>query len=421
MHKFNNKMNLRNALLNNIHKFNSIRFLSHYPVDDIISGITNEQIQLRKTIFNLAQKELASQAHKIDKENRFDGMREFWRKLGNIGALGVIVNPKYGGTGGSYLDLVIFSEELSRVSASVGMSYSAHTILCVNQIHRHGSHEQKQKYLPKLCSGEHVGALGMSEQGSGSDVISMKLRADKDGDHYILNGTKFWITNGPDAHVLVVYAKTNPNAKKPQHGISTFIIEKTFEGFSTGPKLDKLGMRGSNTSELIFDNCRVPKENLLGEENKGVYVLMSGLDVERIVIATASLGIMQACCDVTFNNYANQRKQINTKNVEFQMIESKLSNMYVTTSLCRTYIYNVCRAYDRNHIAAKDCAGVALYVSEKTTQIALDTVEIIGENGYLNDSVAGRLLRDAKLYEIGGGTNEVRKLVIARGLTKEYS
>ncbi|KAB0804692.1 hypothetical protein PPYR_01662 [Photinus pyralis] len=407
-------------VLNKFPVTGTVRQLSHYPVDDIISGLDEDQIQLRKTIFDLAQKELAPNAYKIDKENRFDGMKDFWKKAGDIGALGITADPKYGGTGGGYLDHVVLAEEISRASGGVGLSYIAHSNLCVNQINRHGTEEQKQKYLPKLCSGEHIGALAMSEAGSGSDVVSMKLRADKDGDHYVLNGSKFWITNGPDADVVVVYAKTDLKTEQPQHGISTFIIEKTFKGFSAGPKLDKLGIRGSNTSELIFDNCRVPKENMLGPENKGVYVLMSGLDYERLILCGGPLGLMQASCDVAFQ-YAHERKQFNTRIAEFQMIQSKLANMYATTSACRSFVYNVAKACDRNHVGRKDCAGALYYSSERATQLALDAIQILGGNGYINDYPAGRIMRDAKLYEIGGGTTEVRKLVIARELHREYS
>ncbi|KAK5646416.1 hypothetical protein RI129_004880 [Pyrocoelia pectoralis] len=397
-------------VLNKFQNVNCIRQLSHYPVDDITSGLEEEQIQLRKTIFDLAQKELAPEAYKIDKDNRFDGMKEFWKKLGHIGALGITADPNCGGTGGGYLDHVIILEELTRASGAIGLSYLAHSNLCINQINRHGTEEQKEKYLPKLCT----------EPGSGSDVVSMKLRADKDGNHYVLNGNKFWITNGPDANVVVVYAKTDLKAEHPKNGISAFIVEKTFEGFSTGPKLDKMGMRGSNTSELIFDNCRVPKENLLGKENKGVYVLMSGLDLERLVACGGPLGIMQACCDVAFQ-YAHERKQFNTRIAEFQMIQSKLANMYTTTAACRSFVYSVAKACDKKHINRKDCAGAMYYSSERATQLSLDAIQILGGNGYINDYPTGRLLRDAKLYEIGAGTTEVRKLIIARALNKEYS
>nr|CAI5835412.1 unnamed protein product [Callosobruchus analis] len=311
-------------------------------------------------------------------------------------------------------------EELSRACSAIALSYGAHSNLCVNQIHRNGTEVQKQKYLPKLCSGEHIGALAMSESGSGSDVVSMKLRADKQGDYYVLNGSKFWITNGPDADTLVVYAKTNLKAAKPQHGISAFIIEKGFEGFSTGQKLDKLGMRGSNTCELIFEDCQVPKENLLGSENRGVYVLMSGLDLERLVLAGGPVGVMQAACDVAFS-YAHIRKQFNTKIGEFQLIQGKLADMYTTLGACRSYLYSVARACDKGKVNSKDCAGVILYCAEKATQMCLDAIQILGGNGYINDYSTGRLLRDAKLYEIGAGTSEIRRMLIGKAINSEYS
>ncbi|KAF5299381.1 hypothetical protein FQR65_LT09422 [Abscondita terminalis] len=409
-------------ILNRVQKLNTnkSRFLSqYYPVDDVITGLTEEQMQLRETIFNLAQKELAPKAQEIDKYNNFEGLRTFWNHLGTIGALGITADPKYGGTGGGFVDHVILVEELSRASGSIALSYGAHSNLCVNQINRHGTEEQKQKYLPKLCSGEYIGALAMSEAGSGSDVVSMKLRADKKGDNYVLNGNKFWITNGPDADVLVVYAKTS-FTKKPQHGITAFLIEKGFKGFSTAQKLDKLGMRGSNTSELVFEDCVVPKENILGKENDGVYVLMSGLDLERLILAAGPVGLMQAACDVAFN-YAHQRKQFGQRIGEFQMIQDKLANMYTTLSASRCYLYNVARACDNNHINSKDCAGAIMFTSERATQIALNAVQILGGNGYINEYPTGRILRDAKLYEIGAGTTEIRKLVIGRALNKEYS
>ncbi|XP_019871979.2 isovaleryl-CoA dehydrogenase, mitochondrial [Aethina tumida] len=412
-----------NRLFRHLPKINALkcREKSHYyPIDEHIFGLTSEQIQLRETIFQFAQKELAPKANEIDKKNDFSDLRSFWKKLGELGTLGITVNPEYGGTGGGYLDHIIIMEELSRACSSIALSYGAHSNLCVNQIHRNGTPDQKSKYLPKLCSGEHIGALAMSEPGSGSDVVSMKLRAEKKGDYYVLNGNKFWITNGPDADVLVVYAKTNPAAKKPQHGISTFIIERGMEGFQTGIKLDKLGMRGSNTAELIFEDCKVPKENLLGNENKGVYVLMSGLDLERLVLAAGPVGIMQACCDVTFK-YAHVRKQFNTRIGEFQLIQGKMADMYTTLNACRSYLYSVARACDNKKINSKDCAGVILYCAEKATQMALDAVQILGGNGYINDYPTGRLLRDAKLYEIGAGTSEVRRMLIGRALNSEYS
>nr|CAH7739721.1 unnamed protein product [Callosobruchus chinensis] len=392
----------------------------HYPIDEHIFGLTDDQIQLREAIFSFVQKELAPVANEIDKKNNFDNLRQFWQKLGELGTLGITVNEEYGGTGGSYLDHVVIMEELSRACSAIALSYGAHSNLCVNQIHRNGTEAQKQKYLPKLCSGEYMGALAMSESGSGSDVVSMKLKADKQGDHYVLNGSKFWITNGPDADVLVVYAKTNLKAAKPQHGISAFIIEKGFEGFTTGQKLDKLGMRGSNTCELIFEDCKVPKENLLGSENRGVYVLMSGLDLERLVLAGGPVGVMQAACDVAFS-YAHIRKQFNTKIGEFQLIQGKLADMYTTLGACRSYLYSVARACDKGKVNSKDCAGVILYCAEKATQMCLDAIQILGGNGYINDYSTGRLLRDAKLYEIGAGTSEIRRMLIGKAINSEYS
>ncbi|XP_050497184.1 isovaleryl-CoA dehydrogenase, mitochondrial [Diabrotica virgifera virgifera] len=406
--------------LNKVKHIHSRSVSQHYPIDEHIFGLSDDQIQLRETIFNFAQKELAPIANEIDKKNKFENLRSFFKKLGNLGALGITVNPEYGGTGGSYTDHVIIMEELSRASGAIGLSYGAHSNLCVNQIHRNGSDYLKKKYLPKLCSGEHIGALAMSEAGSGSDVVSMRLKAEKKGDHYMLNGNKFWITNGPDADVLVVYAKTDAKCKKSQHGISAFVIEKHFKGFKAGPKLDKLGMRGSNTSELIFEDCVVPKENLLGSENKGVYVLMSGLDLERLVLAGGPLGIMQACCDVAFS-YAHVRKQFNQRIGEFQLLQGKLADMYTTLSACRSYLYNVAKSCDKKKVNSKDCAGVILYCGEKATQMALDSIQILGGNGFINDYPTGRFLRDAKLYEIGAGTSEVRRLVIGRVINSEYS
>ncbi|QQP56325.1 Isovaleryl-CoA dehydrogenase_ mitochondrial, partial [Caligus rogercresseyi] len=335
------------------------------------------------------------------------------------GLLGITADPEYGGTGMGYFDHVIAMEEMSRVSAAIALSYGAHSNLCVNQINRNGNEEQKRKYLPKLCSGEYWGALAMSEPGSGSDVVSMRTTAIEDGDHYVLNGSKFWITNGPDADVLVVYAKTDPQNPKPQHGITAFLIEKGMPGFTTGPKLDKLGMRGSNTCELIFDNCRVPKENILGDLNKGVYVLMSGLDLERLVLAAGPVGIMQSACDVAWS-YAHDRKQFSTPIGKFQLIQGKMADMYTTLNSCRAYLYNVGRACDKGHVSPKDCAGVILHCAEKATLMGVEAIQILGGNGYINDYPTGRFLRDAKLYEIGAGTSEVRRMIIGRSLNDEY-
>ncbi|XP_046420744.1 isovaleryl-CoA dehydrogenase, mitochondrial isoform X1 [Neodiprion fabricii] len=401
-------------------KYNT-RFLSkYYPIDEHIFGLTNGQQELRTLAFNFAQKELAPKAAEIDEQNSFAELREFWKDLGKLGLLGITAKECYGGTGGGYLDHIVIMEELSRASSAIALSYGAHSNLCLNQIHRNGTEEQKQKYLPKLCSGEHVGALAMSESGSGSDVVSMKLRAEKKGDYYILNGNKFWITNGPDADTLVVYGRTDFTTEKPQHGITAFIIEKEMEGFSTAQKLNKLGMRGSNTAELVFENCKVPTSNILGELNKGIYVLFSGLDLERLVLAAGPVGIMQACCDIAFE-YAHNRKQFGQRIGEFQFIQGKIADMYTSLSTSRSYLYSVGRACDSGHVNRKDCAGVILYCAERATQVALDAVQILGGNGYINDYPTGRLLRDAKLYEIGAGTSEVRRMVIARSITEEYS
>ncbi|XP_073951672.1 isovaleryl-CoA dehydrogenase, mitochondrial [Choristoneura fumiferana] len=394
------------------------RCMSHYPIDEHVFGLSSEQQQLRQSVFDFAQKELAPKANEIDKENNFPEFREFWKKLGNLGLLGITASPDYGGTGGKYSDHCIIMEEISRAAGGIALSYGAHSNLCVNQINRNGTHEQKSKYLPKLCSGEHLGALAMSEPGSGSDVVSMKLRAEKKGDYYVLNGNKFWITNGPDADVLVVYARTDATAK-PQHGITAFLIEKGYPGFSTAQKLDKLGMRGSDTGELVFEDCKVPVSNILGELNKGVYVLMSGLDYERLVLAAGPVGLMQAAIDVAFQ-YAHTRKQFGQNIGEFQLIQGKMADMYTTLSACRAYLYSVARACDDGHVSSKDCAGVILYCAEKATKIALDAIQILGGNGYINDYPTGRILRDAKLYEIGAGTSEVRRMLIGRALNNEY-
>ncbi|XP_069705483.1 isovaleryl-CoA dehydrogenase, mitochondrial-like [Periplaneta americana] len=396
------------------------RYLSHYPIDDNISGLSEEQQQLRQTIFNFAQKELAPKAYEIDKKDEFSELRPFWRKLGDLGTLGPTVSSEFGGSELGYLSHIVIMEELSRASCSIGASYGAHSNMCVNQIYRNGTQEQKETYLPKLCSGEHIGALAMSEPGSGSDVMSLKLKAEKKGDYYILNGNKMWITNGPDADVLVVYARTDPTAAEQQHGISAFIIEKRFEGFKAGKKLDKLGMRGSNTSELIFEDCKVPVQNLLGVENKGAYVLFSGLDLERLVLISGALGIMQASCDVAFK-YVHERKQFNRRIGEFQLIQGKIADMYTTLSACRSYLYNVAKACDAGHVNRKDCAGVALFLGTRTTQVALEAIQCLGGNGYISDYPTGRLLRDAKIAEIAAGTNEVRRLVIGRALNSEYA
>ena len=378
-------------------------------------SIGNDNEVLRDTVYKFAQKEIAPIADQIDKENSFPN--HLWKKFGELGLLGITASPKYGGSDMSYLAHCIAIEEISRASASVGLSYGAFSNLCINQINRNGSEEQKQKYLPDLCSGEKVGALAMSESGSGSDVVSMSLHAEKQGNKtYLLNGSKMWITNGPDADTLVVYAKTDPS--KGSKGITAFIIEKTMTGFSTGKKLDKLGMRGSNTAELIFENCPVPEENILGDEGNGAAVLMSGLDYERVVLAAGPLGIMAAAMDVVVP-YIHERKQFGKSIGEFQIMQGKIADMYTTMNACRSYVYEVAKACDRGETTRKDAAGCILYSAEKATQIALEAIQALGGNGYTNDFSAGRLLRDAKLYEIGAGTSEIRRMLIGRELFSE--
>ncbi|XP_062589764.1 isovaleryl-CoA dehydrogenase, mitochondrial-like isoform X1 [Saccostrea cucullata] len=400
------------------HLLRTVRCSSYFPVNDSLFGLTSEQKQLRETVFQFCEKELGPKADEIDKTNEFKDMKDFWLKCGELGLMGITAPSEYGGTEGTYLDHCLVMEEMSRFSAAVALSYGAHSNLCVNQLVRNGSEAQKEKYLPQLISGEKVGALAMSEPGAGSDVVSMKLKAEKMGDYYVLNGSKFWITNGPDADTLIVYAKTDSSAA-PQHGITAFIIEKGMPGFSTGLKLDKLGMRGSNTSELIFEDCKVPAENMLGEKNKGVYVLMSGLDIERLVLAAGPVGIMQACCDVAFA-YAHQREAFGEKIGKFQMIQAKMADMYTTLNVSRSYVYNVARSLDRGERQNNDCAAVILYTAEAATQMALDAIQILGGNGYINDYPTGRFLRDAKLYEIGAGTSEVRRLIIGRAINAFY-
>ncbi len=384
----------------------------HYPGLNFNLGEMADM--LREQVHGFAQKEIAPIAADIDRNNEFP--RELWNKMGDMGLLGVTVGEQYGGAEMGYLEHVIAMEEISRASASVGLSYGAHSNLCVNQIRRNGTEEQRRKYLPKLISGEHVGALAMSEPGSGSDVVSMRLRAEDKGAHYVLNGNKMWITNGPDADVLVVYAKTDPDAGA--RGITAFLVEKEFPGFSTAQKLDKLGMRGSNTCELVFRNCEVPAENVLGQLNSGVNVLMSGLDYERVVLAGGPLGIMQACLDVVIP-YVHERKQFDRPIGEFQLMQGKLADMYTTLNVCRAYVYAVAQACDRDETTRKDAAGAILYSAEKATQMALDAIQSLGGNGYINDYPTGRLLRDAKLYEIGAGTSEIRRMLIGRELFEE--
>ena len=369
---------------------------------------------LRGSVSSFAFNEIAPRAADIEAANDFP--QDLWKKLGDVGVLGVTVEEEYGGSGMGYLEHVVALEEISRASAAVGLSYGAHSNLCVNQIRLNGSKDQKNRYLPKLVSGEHVGALAMSESGAGSDVVGMATRAERKGDRYILNGSKMWITNGPNADTLVVYAKTNPDAQ--QRGITAFIIEKGMKGFSTSPKLDKLGMRGSNTCELVFDDCEVPIENVLGFENKGVNVLMSGLDYERAVLAAGPIGIMQACMDVVIP-YVHERKQFGQAIGEFQLMQGKLADMYVTMNASKSYVYSVAKACDRGEVTRKDAAGAILYASEKATWMALEAIQCLGGNGYTNDYSTGRLLRDAKLYEIGAGTSEIRRMLIGRELYKD--
>lgn len=369
---------------------------------------------LRDAVRAFCTKHVGPRAAEIDQTNTFP--RDLWPKFGELGLLGVTVSETEGGAGLGYLAHCVVMEEISRFSAAVGLSYGAHSNLCVNQIFRHGTEEQRAKYLPKLISGEHVGALAMSESGAGSDVVGMQTRAERRGDSFVLNGQKMWITNGPDADVLVVYAKTDPLAKS--RGISAFLVEKGMPGFSTAQKLDKLGMRGSSTCELVFEDCVVPQANLLGPLHEGVKVLMSGLDYERVVLSGGPLGIMQACLDVVLP-YVHERKQFGTPIGQFQLIQAKLADMYSTLNACRAYVYAVARACDRGEVARKDAAGCILYSAEKATQCALEALQTLGGNGYINEYPTGRLLRDAKLYEIGAGTSEIRRMLIGRELFDE--
>ena len=369
--------------------------------------------EMRDAVARWVADRLAPRAAQIDSDNEFP--RDLWPELGELGVLGITAEEEFGGAGLGYLAHCVVMEEISRGSGSVGLSYGAHSNLCVNQLSLHGTRAQKAKYLPKLISGEHVGALAMSEAGAGSDVMSMKLRAERKTDHFLLNGNKMWITNGPVADTFVVYARTDPDAGS--HGLSAFIVERGFTGFSTGPKLDKLGMRGSDTCELVFENCVVPGENLLGEINQGVGILMSGLDYERAVLAAGSVGIMQACLDVAVP-YTRERRQFGEPIGSFQLVQGKLADMYAATGACRAYAYEVAGACDRGDAARKDAAACILFVSERATRVALDAIQLLGGNGYVNEYPTGRLLRDAKLYEIGAGTSEIRRMLIGRELFK---
>ncbi len=377
-------------------------------------GLGETADMLRDSVAGFAADEIAPRADEIDRTNEFP--RDLWPRLGALGLLGITVEEELGGAGMGYLEHCVAMEEVSRASASVGLSYGAHSNLCVNQIRRNGNPDQRSRYLPKLISGEHVGALAMSEPGAGSDVVGMRTRADRKGDRYVLNGGKMWITNGPDAEVLVVYAKTDPDAGP--RGITAFLIEKGMKGFSTAQKLDKLGMRGSNTCELVFEDCEVPEENVLGAVGKGVNVLMSGLDYERAVLAAGPLGIMQACMDAVVP-YLHERKQFGQAIGEFQLMQGKLADMYTTMNAAKAYVYAVAQACDRGETTRKDAAGAILYAAEKATWMALEAIQSLGGMGYINDSPTGRLLRDAKLYEIGAGTSEIRRWLIGREIFSE--
>ncbi|GAA0816234.1 isovaleryl-CoA dehydrogenase [Colwellia asteriadis] len=386
--------------------------ISRYSSLNFNLGETADMIRDQVNAF--ARDEIAPRAEKIDIDNEFPN--DLWRKFGDMGLLGITVPEEFGGSGLGYMEHVIAIEEISRASASVGLSYGAHSNLCVNQINRNGSQAQKEKYLPKLCSGEHIGALAMSEPNAGSDVVSMKLSAVKQGNKYVLNGNKMWITNGPDAHTYVIYAKTDLNAGSK--GMTAFIVERDYPGFSRHQKLDKLGMRGSNTCELVFQDCEVPEENVLGEVGRGVQVLMSGLDYERVVLSGGPLGIMTACMDNVIP-YIHDRKQFGQSIGEFQLIQGKVADMYTQMNAARSYVYNVAQACDRGETTRKDAAGVILYSAELATKMALDAIQILGGNGYINEFPVARLLRDAKLYEIGAGTSEIRRMLIGRELFNE--
>ncbi|NCP64272.1 MAG: isovaleryl-CoA dehydrogenase [Paraglaciecola sp.] len=384
------------------------------PYPTLNFGLGEDIDMLRDHVYQFAQNEIAPLAQSADEANAFPN--QLWPKLGEMGLLGVTVAEQFGGSNMGYLAHVVAMEEVSRASAGIGLSYGAHSNLCVNQIHKNGTEAQKQKYLTKLVSGEHIGALAMSEPNAGSDVVSMKLRADKKGDHYVLNGNKMWITNGPDAHTFVIYAKTDINGGAK--GMTAFIVERGTPGFSQAQKLDKLGMRSSNTCELVFVDCQVPAENILGQEGGGARVLMSGLDYERVVLAGGSLGIMQACMDVVVP-YIHDRQQFGQAIGEFQLVQGKIADMYTQMNAARAYVYAVAKACDRGETTRKDAAGAILYAAELATKMALDAIQLLGGNGYINEYPTGRLLRDAKLYEIGAGTSEIRRMLIGRELFKE--
>ena len=379
-------------------------------------NLGEETDALQESIKAFCDKEIAPLAEDIDKSNDFPS--ELWRKLGNMGLLGITVEESFGGSGLGYLEHIIAMQEISRASASVGLSYGAHSNLCVNQLRLNGSIKQKEKFLPKLISGEHVGALAMSETGAGSDVVSMKLKATKTGDNFILNGTKMWITNAPNANIFVVYAKTSDEEDKNK--ITAFIVERDFKGFSVSSKLDKLGMRGSNTAELVFENCEIPNENVLGNLHEGTKVLMSGLDYERAVLSGGPLGIMSSCWDIVIP-YISDRKQFGKPIGTFQIMQGKIADMYTTMNACKSYCYMVAKACDKGKITREDAAGVLLYASEKAVWMALESIQCLGGNGYINEYPTGRLLRDAKLYDIGAGTNEIRRMLIGREVFKKYN
>jgi len=388
------------------------------PVDDRLMGLSDDLIELRDMVRKFLEKELEPVANEIDQADNFPGLRDFWVKCGELGLHGITAPEEYGGTNMGYFAHTLVMEEMSRIAGGIALSYGAHSNLCINQIVRNGNEAQKEKYLPKLISGEHLGCLAMSEPGAGSDVMSMKIRADRDGDNYILNGSKMWITNGPGADTMIIYAKTDTKCK-PSHGVTAFLVDGNSPGFSVAQRLDKLGMRASPTGELVFEDVVVPKENILGGEGKGAYVLMSGLNLERLVLSGGPVGLMQAACDTAFT-YAHDRKQFDQPIGHFQLIQGKMADMYTRLSASRAYLYNCARAADEDHFNNADCAGVILYTAEQATQVCLDAIQILGGNGYINDYPTGRYLRDAKLYEIGAGTSEVRRLIIGRHFNEMF-